>query len=254
MIRFASLGSGSAGNALVVQVGTTRILVDCGFSVHETTRRLARLDLRPQDFSALLITHEHADHIGSSAAFARRHRIPVHMTPGTRIGARDQGYPLVHPIHAGAPFAVGAVQIHPYTVPHDSREPVQFVFTDGALRLALLTDAGHISTHMIASVDGVDGLLVECNHDPDLLAAGPYPPALKRRVGGPYGHLRNDEAERLLRSIRRDRLQHVMGMHLSERNNRPDLARAALATGLGCSPEETTVANQTEGFGWRELR
>jgi phosphoribosyl 1,2-cyclic phosphodiesterase len=254
MIRFASLGSGSAGNALLVQTGATRILVDCGFTVQETTRRLARLDVHPDDLAAVVITHEHADHIGSSAAFARRHRIPVHMTPGTRLGARDQDYPVLREFHAGTPFAVGDVEIHPYTVPHDAREPVQFVFTDGALRLALLTDAGHVSPHMAACVDGVDALLVECNHDPAMLAAGPYPPALKRRVGGPYGHLPNREAERLLQSLQRDRLQHVIGMHLSERNNRPGLARAALAAGLGCTAEETTVAGQTDGFAWRELR
>jgi phosphoribosyl 1,2-cyclic phosphodiesterase len=254
MIRFASLGSGSAGNALVIQIGTTRILVDCGFSAQETARRLARLGLHPDDLAAVVITHEHADHIGSSAALARRHRIPVHMTPGTRLGARDQAYPLLHEFHAGTSFAIGDVEIHPYTVPHDAREPVQFVFTDGALRLALLTDAGHVSPHMVTCIDGVDGLLVECNHDPAMLAAGPYPPALKRRVGGPYGHLPNREAERLLQNMQRDRLQHVIGMHLSERNNRPELARGALANGLGCTAEETSVAGQVDGFFWRELR
>jgi phosphoribosyl 1,2-cyclic phosphodiesterase len=254
MIRFASLGSGSAGNALVVQIGTTRILVDCGFSAQETSRRLARLGLHPDDLAAVVITHEHADHIGSSAALARRHRIPVHMTPGTRLGARDQAYALLHEFHAGTPFAIGDVEIHPYTVPHDAREPVQFVFTDGALRLALLTDAGHVSPHMVTCIDSVDGLLIECNHDPAMLAAGPYPPALKRRVGGPYGHLPNLEAERLLQSMQRNRLQHVIGMHLSERNNRPELARAALANGLGCTAEETSVAGQADGFFWREVR
>lgn len=254
MIRFACLGSGSAGNALLVQVDGTRVLVDCGFSVQETTVRLQRLGLQPEQIDALLITHEHTDHVGASAAFARRHRIPVHMTPGTRLGARDPHYPELNEFHAGDRLTIGALEIRPYTVPHDAREPTQFVFTDGALRLGLLTDAGHVTAHMLESVDGVDGLLLECNHDSDLLAAGPYPPALKKRVGGPYGHLPNHEAQRLLTSIDCRRLQHVIGMHLSERNNRPELARRALAAGLGCRPEDVILASQSQGFGWRELR
>lgn len=254
MIRFASLGSGSAGNALLVETGATRVLVDCGFSVHETTARLNRLGRAPDDIDAVLITHEHSDHIGSSAAFARRHRLAVYMTPGTRLGARDVNYPALHEFHAGERLAVGGLEIQPFTVPHDAREPAQFIFSDGACRLALLTDAGHVTAHMIATVDGVDGLLLECNHDPSMLEHGPYPAALKRRVGGPYGHLPNREAERLLGAIDHRRLQHVIGMHLSERNNRPQLARAALAAGLGCEPQDTVIADQSDGFGWRELR
>jgi phosphoribosyl 1,2-cyclic phosphodiesterase len=254
MIRFASLGSGSGGNALLVQVGRTSVLIDCGFSVQETTLRLARLGVAPTDLDAILITHEHADHIGSSAALARRNRVAVYMTPGTRLAARDGAYPQLVEFQAGHLVAIGDLQVEPFTVPHDAREPTQFVFTDGAVRLALLTDAGHVTTHMIACVDAADGLLLECNHDPAMLAAGPYPPSLKKRVGGPYGHLPNDDAERLLRSIDRRRLQHVVGMHLSERNNRPDLARRALANGLGCTSEETVVATQADGFSWREIR
>ena len=254
MIRFASLGSGSSGNALLVESGKTRVLIDCGFSVHETRVRLARLDRTPDQIDAILITHEHSDHIGSSAALARRHRVPVYMTPGTRIGARDAAYPSLREFHAGERFAIGALELQPFTVPHDAREPAQFIFSDGAARLALLTDAGHVTAHMIAQIDGVDALLLECNHDPTLLAQGPYPEALKRRVGGPYGHLPNHAAQHLLSSIDHQRLQHVVGMHLSERNNRPDLARAALAAALGCRPEETAVADQQRGFDWREIR
>jgi phosphoribosyl 1,2-cyclic phosphodiesterase len=254
VIRFASLGSGSSGNALLVESGNTRVLIDCGFSVHETRVRLARLDRTPDQIDAILITHEHSDHIGSSAALARRHRVPVYMTPGTRIGARDAAYPSLREFHAGERFAIGALEIQPFTVPHDAREPAQFIFSDGAARLALLTDAGHVTAHMIAQIDGVDALLLECNHDPTMLAQGPYPEALKRRVGGPYGHLPNHAAQHLLSSIDHQRLQHVVGMHLSERNNRPDLARAALAAALGCRPEETAVADQQRGFDWREIR
>lgn len=254
MIRFASLGSGSAGNGLVVQAGRSCVLVDCGFTIQETVARLARLGLTPSDLDGLLITHEHGDHIGSSAAFARKHGVRAYMTPGTRLAARDPHYPSLHEFQAETPVVIGDLEVRPFTVPHDAREPSQFVFHDGTHRLALLTDAGHVSPHMLATVDGVDGILLECNHDEALLANGPYPRALKRRVGGGYGHLSNASATGLLTAIDRTRLQHVVGMHLSERNNTPELARQALADGLGCTPEEVVLATQADGFGWRELR
>lgn len=229
-------------------------MVDCGFTVRETTLRLQRLGLQPGDLDAILITHEHGDHVGSGAAFARRYRLPVSMTPGTHLGLRDRAVPRLHEFHAGMAFAIGDLQIHPFTVPHDAREPVQFVLSDGATRLALLTDAGHISTHIVEMVNNVDALLIECNHDPEMLEQGPYPPALKRRVGGLYGHLANQQASQLLAAINRDRLQHVIGMHLSERNNHPELARQSLADGLGCDQSEVSIADQHAGFNWREVR
>lgn len=254
MIRFASLGSGSAGNALLVETADTCVLIDCGFSVQETCSRLARLQRTPEQVQAILITHEHADHIGASAAFARRYRLPVFMTPGTRLTARDPNYPILREFHAHEPLSIRGLAIAPFTVPHDAREPAQFVFSDGQRRLALLTDAGHLTPHMIRAVDHCDALLLECNHDPQMLATGHYPARLKRRVGGPYGHLPNQAATQLLSSIDQSRLQHVVGMHLSERNNRPELARAALAEGLGCAVEDTALADQERGFAWRELR
>jgi phosphoribosyl 1,2-cyclic phosphodiesterase len=254
MIRFASLGSGSAGNALVVQSGGTCVLVDCGFTVQETVLRLARLGLEPSELDAILITHEHGDHIGSSGALARRYRIPTYMTTGTRLGARDPNYPEIREFQTGIRIAIGDLEIEPFTVPHDAREPSQFIFADGACRLALLTDAGHVSPHMVRIVSGVGALLLECNHDPALLATGPYPARLKRRVGGPYGHLSNADALRLLQQIDSRRLQHAVGMHLSGKNNTPELARQAMSAGLDCLPGEIALATQTEGFDWRELR
>ena len=254
MIRFAALGSGSSGNALVVEAGGTRVMIDCGFTVRETTARLQKLGLQPDELDAVLVTHEHGDHIGSCAAFARRYRLPVSMTPGTHLGTRDRAFPHLHEFHAGIPFAIGDLLIHPFTVPHDAREPVQFLLSDGAKRLALLTDAGHISTHMVDMMNKVDALLIECNHDPGMLERGPYPHALKRRVAGPYGHLANHQATQLLAAIDRYRLQHVIGMHLSEHNNHPDLARQSLADGLDCKPSEVSIADQLNGFNWREIR
>lgn len=251
MIRFASLGSGSKGNALLVETGTTMILVDCGFSQQQIAKRMARLGRKPADLSAIVVTHEHGDHIGCAAALSTRLKIPAYMTSGTRAAVGRRSLGQFRRIVAEESFSVQDLRIEPFTVPHDAREPVQFVFSDGQYRLGLLTDLGHISAHVVQALQGVDALLVECNHDPDLLENGPYPPALKARVGGPYGHLPNAAATQLLKAIDTRRLQHVAGMHLSERNNRPELAQQALAAGLSCNPEETVIASQEGGLGWR---
>ena len=251
MIRFCSLGSGSAGNALIVEIGATRLLVDCGFSVQELERRMARVNLSPGDLTAVLVTHEHADHIGATAPLSRRYGLTVFTSPGTRLAARDDRFSSIQEIQADAPLEIDDAWIHPFTVPHDSREPTQFAFSDGDHRLVLMTDAGHVSPHMVEMATGADALLLECNHDPGLLAAGRYPPSLKRRIGGGYGHLPNHAATELLNGIDQSRLRHVVGMHLSTDNNHADLARQALAAGLGCAPCETAIATQDTGFGWR---
>jgi phosphoribosyl 1,2-cyclic phosphodiesterase len=252
-VRFASLGSGSRGNALLVEEGGTTVLVDCGFSMREATRRLRRLGVEPGDLSAILVTHEHGDHAQGVAPLSRRYRIPVWMTAGTRHGCRDADCFAVHTLRAETVLEIGDLQVHPYTVPHDAREPCQFVFSDGARRLGVLTDAGRPTAHLREMLHGCDGLLIECNHDTGMLADGPYPAALKARVGGPYGHLSNGQAAELLGGLRLPGLRHVVAMHLSEQNNTPALAAAALAGALGCAPREIPCASQDEGFGWRTL-
>lgn len=252
-MRFASLGSGSRGNCLVVASGRTRVMVDCGFSVAETERRLARLDLCPEDIDAVLITHEHSDHVGSAAAFSRRHRRPVWLTAGTFDALRDTDFHALRIIHAHEPLVLGDLAIDPYPVPHDAREPCQFLFSDGGRRLGLLTDAGSVTPHMRRVLDGCHALLLECNHDVQMLATGPYPESLKRRVGGDYGHLANTQAEALLVEMDTSRLSHLVAMHLSEKNNTEALALEALSRALGCTPQWLDVARQDEGFGWREV-
>ncbi|MFN4263405.1 MAG: MBL fold metallo-hydrolase [Thioalkalivibrionaceae bacterium] len=253
MLRFSAIGSGSNGNGVLVEAGATRVLIDCGFTVQETIRRLLRLGVEAESLDAIVITHEHQDHIGSSPAFARRFGTPVHLTAGTRLAARDARFPTVNEIADGIKFAIGELEFTPFTVPHDAREPVQFVISDGAARLGLLTDAGHITPYIEQTLTNVDALLLECNHDPDLLATGPYPPSLKRRVGGGHGHLPNHAAATLLGRINFRRLQHCVGMHLSEKNNQPQLARAALATGLGCEARDAELACQHHGIDWRTV-
>lgn len=253
-MRFASLGSGSRGNGTLVEEGSTRLLIDCGFSARETERRLARLGRAPGDLSALLVTHEHGDHLRGVGVLARRYRLPVWMTPGTRAACAGEEIPRLELFNAHEPFALGAIEVTPYPVPHDAREPAQFRFGNGAASLGLLTDSGWITPHIVATLARCDALLLECNHDPELLASGPYPRFLKERVGGRLGHLSNQQAVELLSGVDRGRLQHVVAAHLSEKNNTPAHVRSGLAGVLGCRPEEIDVACQEQGFGWREVR
>lgn len=254
-MRFASLGSGSDGNGLVVEAGISRVLLDCGFSIAETLRRLARLGLEPASLNAVLVTHEHDDHVGGVARFARKYGIPVYLSHGTHAAAAGErrAFGDVVIIDSHTPFAIGDIEVLPYPVPHDAREPTQFVFSDGASRLGVLTDAGTSTSHIERMLSGLDALVIECNHDLDMLMASAYPEYLKQRICGRYGHLDNRQAAGIVASIDRRALKHVIAAHLSQKNNRPELARAALADGLGCTPDWVGVATQDEGFDWRGL-
>jgi phosphoribosyl 1,2-cyclic phosphodiesterase len=254
-MRFASLGSGSKGNALLVEVKATRVLLDCGFGLADAARRLARLGVAPQDLGAIVVTHEHEDHIGGVARFARKHGVPVWLTPGTLRGLEGLFDTDVEVclIRGYAAFAIRDMHIQPFPVPHDAREPAQYIFSDGARRLGVLTDAGHATVHMRRCLSGCDALFLECNHDPELLRTCDYPESLKARIASRFGHLDNSSAAALLQGLDRTRLQHVVAAHLSESNNRPELARSSLAGALGCAPEWVAVADQQAGLDWRQL-
>lgn len=254
-MRFASLGSGSRGNSLIVDSGATRLLVDCGFSTRSTLARLARLGIEAESIDAVLVTHEHSDHIGGVGRFSARFDIPVLLTHGTLVGL-GEAHPRLKDfrvIDSHQAFTFGDLEILPFPVPHDAREPVQFVFHDGAHRLGVLTDCGSVTPHAIDVLRQCDALVLECNHDAALLASSSYPAVLKRRVSGSFGHLENGQAASLLSCVERGRLQHVIAAHLSEENNRPHLAQNALAQVLNCQPEWIGVAAQNDGFDWRQL-
>jgi phosphoribosyl 1,2-cyclic phosphodiesterase len=255
MMRFASLGSGSEGNGLLVEVGDTRVLADCGFPLAGTVARLTRRGVDPSSISAIVITHEHDDHIGGVASFARKFALPVWLTYGTlQAAAADfDEIDAINIFDGHARFAIGPIEIEPYTVPHDAREPAQFVFSDGKMRAGLLTDAGSLTTHMLSVLSGLDALVLECNHDLDMLWNGSYPAPLKQRIAGKFGHLDNDAAARLLAAVDCSRLQHVIAAHLSKQNNTPELASAALAGALNCDRGWIGIATQDEGFDWRQL-
>ncbi len=257
-LRFASIGSGSKGNCLVAEVGSTRVLLDCGLSPRETERRLARIGLAPSDINGILVTHEHDDHAGQAYPFAAQHRLPVWLTHGTQAAMAESGKVPgdvdTRTILGRDAFAIDDLEVRPYTVPHDAREPVQFVLSDGAFRLGVLTDIGASTAHVEATLSGCDALVLECNHDVDMIWGGDYPKWLKERITGPFGHLSNRQAEQLLGALDRSRLKHVFAAHLSQQNNRPELAREALARAMGCAADWIGLSTQEEGFGWRELK
>lgn len=255
-MRFASLGSGSRGNALVVEAGATRVLVDCGFSVRQCEMRLARLAVDPATLAGIVVTHEHSDHTAGVFKLAEKYRLPVWLTHGTlsAVDALRRPANTVRQIESSCSFAIGDLELFPFPVPHDAREPVQFVFSDGSRRLGVLTDVGCSTPHIAAMLSGCNALFLECNHDALMLASNDdYPPVLKRRISGRLGHLDNAAAAKLLGELDLSCLQHVVAAHLSLQNNTPQLAAEALAGVLGCTGSELDVASQEAGSAWREL-
>lgn len=258
MLRFKNLGSGSSGNATVVEATQdgrpTRLLVDCGLGPRQLATRLGEAGLAIGDLDAIFITHEHSDHIGSACKIALRHRIPLWMSHGTY---ESIGLPaldgLLHVASDSTPVALNGLELRPFTVPHDAREPLQLRLSDGAACLGILTDLGHATSHVLDQLAGCRAMLLECNHDPDLLADSPYPLFLKRRVGGSHGHLANTRAAGIASALVGHGLRHIVAAHLSRQNNRPELALAALARAEGCASVELGVADPLTGTDWIQV-
>jgi phosphoribosyl 1,2-cyclic phosphodiesterase len=257
-MRFCSLGSGSAGNATVVEgasgISRSRVLIDAGFSLRELDARLARANLASDAIDAVFVTHEHGDHIGCAVALARRQRIPLWMSRGTWRAIGEPALDgLLNFARDGQAISVGDLSLRPYTVPHDAAEPLQLRCTDGARSLGILTDAGSSTPHLLAHLQGCDALLLECNHDRDLLAQSRYPASLKARIGGRLGHLANDTAAAILAGCLHDGLKRLVAAHLSEQNNRPALAQQALSEASGCDATDVIVADPQTGTAWLDL-
>ena len=251
-MRFASLGSGSRGNATLISQGKTTLLVDCGFSARETEKRLQKLGLDASKLSAIVVTHEHADHVNGVRVLARKYRLPVYATTGTAGCMTADLTALITEFSCHDVFDIGDIEVHPFPVPHDAREPSQFVFSNGQHRLGLLTDVGMSTPIIEQALSGCDALLLEANHDMDMLDNGDYPDHLKYRVAGRLGHLNNVQSAALLKKIDTSRLQHIVAMHLSEKNNSPDLVSPLFAEALQCDQSWIGIADQEAGFGWRE--
>lgn len=253
MIRFAMLGSGSKGNGTLVDAGGVRVLVDCGFAVREVEARAARLDFDLNSLDAILVTHEHGDHLGGVARLARAYDLPVYLTRGSYQGWRDTQVDDIRFITPHELFSIGALKVRPFPVPHDAKEPCQFAFEHAGKKLGVVSDLGAITQHIRYVLSDCDALLLEANHDVAMLAKGPYPQKLKERVGGGLGHLSNAQSASLVRGVQRERLQHLVLTHLSEQNNTPALARAAICEALEQDPSWCVCAEQEGGLAWREL-
>jgi phosphoribosyl 1,2-cyclic phosphodiesterase len=252
-VQFASIGSGSKGNGTLIRDQQTLLLMDCGFTLKETEKRLQRLGVDPSELSAILVTHEHTDHAKGIGPLSRRYQVPVYATHGTQQASRFGELKQFQPICMQTPFAVGSIRIQPVAVPHDAREACQFVFeNDSGARLGVLTDCGSLTVHMHQHYQGCHALLLECNHDPDMLAQGPYPPSLKQRVGGAFGHLSNQQAAQFLTNVMCDQLQHLYITHISEKNNRSELAIDALAS-TNPPVQEIVVIDQELGLEWQQI-
>ena len=259
MMRFASIGSGSQGNGLLIEATdgstVTRLLIDCGFPIRRTVAQLEKLGIMPSSLSAILISHEHLDHVRGAPALAKKYEIPIWMSPGTHKAVRKKHSPgWVSVFDSHESFEVNGLSVTPIPVPHDAREPVQFLITDGNHKLINLTDLGSVTPHIMEMSTGCDAMVLECNHDLDMLKNGPYHAALKKRVGGYLGHLSNTAAAEFIKSIDHSRLQHLVAAHISQENNQPSLAKEALAAAVTASSADIEVATQDDGFGWREIQ
>lgn len=258
-MRFCSLGSGSGGNATLIEasqgITSTRLLVDAGFSVRELVKRLDRAGCAPEAVDALFITHEHGDHVGGALAFASRYRVPLITSRGTwrAVGHPEFDPALLRLTRDGEVVPLGDLELHPFAVPHDANEPLQLTLHDGAARLGLVTDLGSAPDNVSQALSACHALLLECNHDEAMLRGGPYHPALKKRILGSHGHLSNTAAADLLARCLHARLTLVAAAHLSETNNTPDLALAALAPVVGGSPLEIRVAHPKLGLDWMSV-
>lgn len=257
-MRFKSLGSGSTGNATLVQTtgsSVCNLLIDCGFGLKQMQAKLEQAGVQPQDISGIFITHEHGDHTGCVQALSARYSIPVWMSAGTRAGIDfDDSARLLNLASDGQSIHVGSLQITPFTVPHDARAPLQLTCTDGKAKFGVLTDLGHATDHVLHHLRDTNAMLLECNHDTDMLNASSYPGFLKQRVGGDHGHLSNGQAADIARAVHQQgNLRQVVAAHLSQQNNRPFLAGQALAQALSCSARDIVVATAGEGCQWLDV-
>ncbi|MDO9043578.1 MAG: MBL fold metallo-hydrolase [Desulfocapsaceae bacterium] len=245
-MNFSVLGSGSKGNSVYIESGSTAILIDAGFSGKEIAVRLQSLGRRVENLNAVFVTHEHQDHIHGVGVISRRFQIPVYSNYGTFKG----GEHVLGGLSSYSEFATGdtiemqGLQIRTFAVSHDAADPVGFIIGDGKVNLACCTDTGKVSHLLRQRLMGCNGMVLEFNHDLQMLKEGPYSQALQQRVRSDHGHLANEDAASLLQSLLHDQLQYVVLAHLSTTNNHPDLAMKAAKKVVGDSFLQLRVASQ----------
>ncbi|KAA6185845.1 MBL fold metallo-hydrolase [Thiohalocapsa marina] len=253
-MRFAVLGSGSRGNATLIESRGSRVLVDCGFALREIERRLADIEVAAASIGAIVVTHEHSDHVTGVARLATRHGIEVWTSPGTWKGAGAPEVPGLRLFNGhGRGFGIGDLRFRPIPVPHDAREPCQFTVEGDGRRLGILTDTGCLTARIREHLRECDSLILETNHDPHLLRDGPYPPSVQRRIAGPFGHLSNQQAAEVLDAVNHRGLRRVLLSHISARNNRAELALEAVRGVDSGIDAAFLVAEQDRATGWLEV-
>jgi phosphoribosyl 1,2-cyclic phosphodiesterase len=206
------------------------------------------VDRRPRDVTSVLVTHEHTEHAQGVATISKRHNTPEWMTAGTASALPT--IPRLRELSCHRPLTIGAIEVQPYPVPHDAREPCQFTFAAAGRRLGMLSDAGHVTPHMVERLTDCDALALECNHDLESLQNGAYPESLKARVSSRFGHLNNHQTTELLRRLDATRVQWVLGLHLSERNNSPEHVRTTLKPALDNARYPLHLASQDVPTAW----
>lgn len=253
-MRFASLGSGSKGNSTIVESDTACVMVDCGFGLRNACTRLERIGKSPEDLTAIIVTHEHSDHWKGIGALSAKYNIPVYLSAGSLKAKEIQsGEALFKCINSHKDFYVGDICIKPVPVPHDAREPIQYILSNGKVQLGILTDLGHFTPHVVSSYSKCDALLLECNYDDDMLLDGPYPRFLKDRVSGMFGHLSNRQAADLLLALDLSRLKTLVIGHISAKNNDVSLIKAAIEPLCG-EDIVLSFADQESGSPWMEIK
>ncbi|MEY3016385.1 MAG: hypothetical protein RJB19_697 [Pseudomonadota bacterium] len=259
-MRYSSLSSGSEGNALVIEAGSPsrgqpfRLMVDCGLPLSEVVSRLEQRELLPSDIDLIFVTHEHKDHIGGVARLAKAHRIPVMATRGTfaAVGLAFWKDVQCLQVMPGVPIQIESVELTPLAVPHDAAEPACLRVRDGHHSMACVTDLGRVTDYLRASLQGLDAIFLEFNHDREMLMTGPYPPALRERVGGGWGHINNEQAAAFLLELLHPDFQGVTAAHLSQKNNTVGLVDGVLS-GLSLGEVVYQIASQAEGSPWTVL-
>lgn len=238
---------------MLVECDDTCVMIDCGFSVKETEKRLAKLNFEPEDIDAIFVTHEHSDHIKGVGAFSRRYKTPVYTTRGTGRSQLLGELPDWQRIVPEQEIEFNDLHILSYPVPHDAREPCQFIFSDGDRRLGLLTDSGSSTAHIEQLMSGCHAMMLECNHDTEMLSESSYPDSLKQRISGQYGHLSNVQSADFLRAIDTEVLEQLVVAHISEKNNTPTLAKQSVCEAMDCESDWFELASQDEPLDWRTV-
>ena len=250
MLEVASLGSGSSGNATLVRSANSALLIDCGFTLKESLKRMASLGVAPSDLTAVLISHEHGDHVKGIGPLSRKFGVPIYLTHGTFGRLRDNRLINYELFHAHAPFTLGDIEVDPFPTPHDAAESCQFVLRNQGVSFVVATDMGVCTPFILNKLVGVNGLLIECNYDEDMLRNGPYPPSLQQRIRGKFGHLGNVQAGPVVRAIDHPALQHILLGHLSEKNNSESCARDAILASVPNAADRVEVLKQHAASRW----